>query len=183
LDKRKNIAVLIHAYKQLLEKNKTSLLIEDFPLLVISGKLMPELAPLITDVEKIIREENLTGHVKLLDFVEQKYLPALYRNATVFVYPTLYEGFGLPVLEAMNQGTPVITAKNSSLPEVGRDGVLYCHTEDERELGQVIKNVLLNKDLRESLSRRGKERAAYFSFEKFVEKFLNIAKEAYAERN
>jgi glycosyltransferase involved in cell wall biosynthesis len=183
LEKRKNIEKLIRAYKQLLENNKMSRLIEDFPNLVISGKLMPELAPLVTDLEKIIREENLTGHVKLLDFVEQKYLPALYRNASVFVFPTLYEGFGLPVLEAMNQGTPVVTSKNSSLPEVGRDGVLYCHSEDERELGQVIKNVLLNKDLREALSRRGKERAAYFSFEKFVEKFLNIAKEAVEKRD
>ena len=144
---------------------------------------MPELAPLVTDVEKIIKKENLTGQVKLLDFVEQKYLPALYKNASVFVYPTLYEGFGLPVLEAMNQGAPVITAKNSSLPEVGRDGVLYCHSEDERELGQVIKNVLLNKDLRETLSRRGKERATYFSFEKFVEKFLNIIKETMEKRS
>lgn len=177
LEKRKNIAILIRVYKQLLRRNRTSQLIEDFPLLVISGKLMPEMAPLITNVEKIVKEENLTSHVKLLDFVEQKYLPALYKNASVFVFPTLYEGFGLPVLEAMNQGTPVITSKNSSLPEVGQDGVLYCHSDDERELGQVIRNVLLNKDLRETLSRRGKERATYFSWEKFVGKFLNIAKE------
>jgi len=183
LDKRKNIEKLIQAYKQLLEKNKASLLVEDFPQLVISGKLMPELSPLVTDVEKIIKEENLTKHVKLLDFVQQKYLPALYKNASVFVYPTLYEGFGLPVLEAMNQGTPVITGKNSSLPEVGWDGVLYCDSSDERELGQVIKNVLINKDLRETLARRGKEHAAYFSFEKFVEKFLNIAKEIVEKRN
>jgi len=183
LDKRKNIEKLIQAYKYLLERNKASQLIADFPKLVISGELIPELAPLVTDVEKIIKEENLTGYVKLLDFVEQKYLPALYQNASVFVYPTLYEGFGLPVLEAMNQGTPVIAAKNSSLPEVGRDGVLYCQSEDERELGQVIKNVLMNKDLRESLSRHGKERAAYFSFEKFVEKFLNIAKEIAEKRD
>lgn len=183
LDKRKNMEKLIRAYKQLWEKNRESQLIADFPDLVISGKLLPELSPLVTDVEKIIKEENLTGHVKLLDFVEQKYLPALYKNASVFVYPTLYEGFGLPVLEAMNQGTPVITAKNSSLPEVGRDGVLYCHTKDVRELEQVIKNVLWNKDLRETLSRRGKERAQYFSFEKFVEKFLNIAKEIVEKRD
>jgi glycosyltransferase involved in cell wall biosynthesis len=181
LEKRKNIAGLIRAYKQLREKNKISQLIEDFPNLVISGKLQPELAPLVTDVEKIIREENLTNYIKLLDFVEQKYLPALYKNAAVFVYPTLYEGFGLPVLEAMNQGTPVITGKNSSLPEVGRDGVLYCHSEDEDELARVIKNVLLNKDLRQTLSYRGRQRAQYFSWEKFVGKFLNIAKEM-AER-
>jgi glycosyltransferase involved in cell wall biosynthesis len=182
LEKRKNIERLIRAYKQLLEKNKTSRLIEDFPNLVISGKLMPALVPLITDVEKMVKEENLTGRVKLLDFVEQKYLPALYKNAVVFVFPTLYEGFGLPVLEAMNQGTPVIAAKNSSLPEVGRDGILYCNSKDEKELGQIIKNVLLNKNLRETLSRRGKERAKYFSWEKFVEKFLNIAQEAMGKR-
>ena len=112
--------------------------------------------------------------MKLLDFVEQKDLPALYKGSLFFIYPSLYEGFGLPVLEAMNQGVPVITSKNSSLPEVGGDSVLYCHPEDEKDMAMVMRNLLINKHLRDILSERGKERAKRFSWEKFVEKLFGI---------
>ncbi len=183
LEKRKNLDKLILAYKHLLEENKKSFFLEELPQLVISGKLMPELVPLIFDAETLIKKENLTQRVQLLDFVEQKYLPALYRNASVFVYPSLYEGFGLPVLEAMNQGVPVIASKSSSLPEVGQDGILYCDPSDEKELSRIIKKVLLNKPLRDTLSRRGKERANFFSWENFIAKFLNISRQEYAFRS
>jgi glycosyltransferase involved in cell wall biosynthesis len=174
LEVRKNTEGLIKAYKILLENNKKINFIKNLPDLVISGKLMPELAPLITDAEKLTKELNLTQHVKLLDFVPQEDLPALYKNALVFVYPSLYEGFGLPVLEAMNVGTPVITSKKSSLPEVGRDAVLYCDPEDINDIAMVIRNVLLNEHLRDELRRRGKERAKNFSWEKFAEKMFGI---------
>ena len=121
-----------------------------------------------------MKELNLTQSVKLLDFVEQEDLPAIYKNALMFAYPSKYEGFGLPVLEAMNQGKPVITSKTSSLPEVGGDSVLYCDPEDVYDLAMVMKNVLINKELRETLSRRAKERVKNFSWDKFVEKVLNI---------
>ncbi|MDO8529298.1 MAG: glycosyltransferase family 1 protein, partial [bacterium] len=174
LEARKNIERLIKAYKFLLEKNKNENFIHEMPQLVISGKLMPELAPLVTDAEKLIKELNLTQRVKLFDFVPQEDLPALYGNALVFAYPSLYEGFGFPALEAMNAGTPVITSKNSSLPEVGRDAVLYCNPEDEKDIAMVIRNVILHKHLRDELRKRGKERAKFFSWEKFVEKMLDI---------
>jgi len=177
LEKRKNTEGLIHAYKMLLERNKKEHFIHDFPDLVVSGKLMPQLAPLILDIEKLVRKLNFTQHIHILDFVPQEDLPALYKNAEVFVYPSLYEGFGLPVLEAMNQGTPVITAKNSSLPEVGWDSVLYCDPKDVEDLAMTIKNALINKKLRTTLSVRGKERARNFSWDKFAEKMLNIVNE------
>lgn len=174
LEMRKNVEGLIRAYNMLLENNKKTHFINNFPDLVISGKLMPQLKPLVTDAEKLVRELNLTGHVKLLDFVPQEDLPALYKNALVFAYPSLYEGFGLPILEAMNSGTPVITSKKSSLPEIGRDAVLYCNPEDIRDIEMVLRNVILHEHLREELRRRGKERAQNFSWEKFVEKLFNI---------
>jgi glycosyltransferase involved in cell wall biosynthesis len=98
----------------------------------------------------------------------------LYKAAEFFVYPSLYEGFGLPVLEAMNQGVPVITSKLSSIPEVGGDAVLYCHPEDEKDIAMVMKNLLVNKHLRHVLSERGKERAKRFSWDKFGEKLFRI---------
>ena len=174
LEIRKNIEGVIRAYNILYKKNKREKFVSEFPPLVISGKLMPELKPLVTDAEKLVKELNLTQSVKLLDFVEQEDLPAIHKNALMFIYPSKYEGFGLPVLEAMNQGNPVITSKTSSLPEVGGDSVLYCDPEDVHDLAMVIKNVLVNRELRETLSRRAKERAKNFSWEKFVGKVLNI---------
>ncbi len=174
LEARKNTEGVIRAYKFLLEKNKVEHFVRDFPRLIISGKLLPQLAPLATDAEKLVKELNLTEHVKLLDFVPQEDLPALYKNASIFVFPSFYEGFGIPVLEAMNIGTPVITSKFSSLPEVGGDSVLYCDPDDIKDMAMVIKNVLLNKDLRETLMRRGKERAKNFDWKKFVGKIINL---------
>jgi len=174
LEVRKNTVGVIRAYKYLLEANKNLHFIHEMPRLVISGRLLPQLAPLITDVEKLVKELNLTGQVKLLDFVPQENLPALYANATMFVYPSHYEGFGLPILEAMNQGTPVITAKTSSLPEVGGDSVLYCNPDEHRDIAMVMRNILINHRLHATLADRGKERAKDFSWTKFTRKFLNI---------
>jgi len=174
LEVRKNMEGLIRAYHNLWESNKRTHFIKEFPQLAIYGKLMPKLAPLVTDAEKMVKELNLTKQVKLLGFVPQEDLPALYKNALVFVYPSFYEGFGLPVLEAMNVGTPVITSKKSSLPEVGRDATLYCHPEDIRDIEMVLRNVILHEHLREELRRRGKERTQNFSWEKFVEKLVGI---------
>lgn len=176
LEKRKNVETLIRAYYHLWERNKHNCLLENFPQLAISGKLMPRLAPLVLDAQKLVKELNLTGQVKLLDFVPQKDMPSLYRNAALFVYPSLYEGFGLPVLEAMNQGVPVIASKRSSVPEVGLDSVLYFDPASEKDLAMVIRNVLLNGSLRETLKSRGAERAGQFSWAQFTEKILNIVR-------
>lgn len=183
LEVRKNVAGVIRAYKILLDENKKRKFSNEFPKLVIYGKLIPRLAPLITDAEKLVKELNLTRSVKLLDLVPEKDLPAIFKNSLMFVYPSFYEGFGLPVLEAMSQGAPVVTAKISSLPEVGGDSVLYCDPKDIKDIVLVIKNILINKDLRETLIRRGKERSQLFSWDKFVEKILNIANEISSGKN
>lgn len=177
LDKRKNIEGLLMAYKKLLEENKKNNFLPEVPKLVIVGKLMPELAPLITDVQKIIKENNLGRTTRTLGFVPQKDMPALYNQAALFVYPSFYEGFGLPILEAMNQKTPVLTGKNSSLPEVGRDAVLYCEAEDSSEIYRIMKNILTNKKLSSTLSERGETRAKNFSWNNFSQKIIHLIKE------
>lgn len=174
LEVRKNVKGVIRAYNYLCKRNKNEHFIHEMPKLVVYGKLLPQLAPLVTDGEKLARELNLTKQIKFLDMVPQENMPALFSQAQMFVYPSHYEGFGLPVLEAMNQGVPVITSKTSSLPEVGGDSVLYCHADDIGDIAMVMKNVMMNKDLRENLSRRALERAQRFSWEKFIEKWLNI---------
>ncbi len=177
MEVRKNIEGVIRAYGFLLEKNKQEHFLNHFPDLVVSGKLLPQLAPLITDAEKLVRELNLVSHVKLLDFVPQEDLPALYSGASVFVYPSFYEGFGIPILEAMNQGVPVVTARNSSLEEVGGDAVQYCHPDNISDIAGAMKNILLNKKHREELIRRGKERSKYFSWDKFTDKMIEYFSE------
>lgn len=179
LEVRKNTESVLRAYKILLEAYGHA---SWLPRLVISGKMMPQLAPLVCDVEAAVKGLGLEKEVELLGFVPQSDLPALYKSASVFVYPSFYEGFGLPVLEAMNQGTPVITAKTSSLPEVGSDSVLYCDPNDVDDLAMVMKNVLTNDHLKASLSLKGRERAKHFSWDKFAKKVLNVIKET-ARRN
>lgn len=175
LEVRKNTEGVIRAYKILYEKNKKEHFIKDFHKLVISGKLLPQLAPLTTDAEKLVKELNLTKQVKLLDFVEQENLPAIYKNASMFVYPSRYEGFGMPVLEAMSQGVPTITAKTSSLPEVGGDSVLYCNPDDVEDIAMVMKNMLMNAELRKILSERAQKRATRFSWKEFTQKLIHVA--------
>ncbi|HPN54459.1 MAG TPA: glycosyltransferase family 1 protein [Candidatus Moranbacteria bacterium] len=174
LEVRKNIEGALKAYKILQDKYGQSGWV---PPLVVYGKLMPELKPLVTDAEKVAEELEIKKQVKFLGCVSQADLPYLYRNASVFVYPSLYEGFGMPILEAMNQGTPVVTSKVSSLPEVGSDAVLYCDPERPEDIAMVVKNILNNNHLKAALSMKGRERATHFSWEKFVGKVINILKD------
>lgn len=171
---RKNVESVIRAYNFLNDRFKLE---NPLPSLAIYGKILPKSLALATDAEKLAKKLNLTKQIKLLGEVSQKDMPAIFGGASVFVYPSYYEGFGLPVLEAMNCGTPVIAGKTSSIPEVGSDGILYCDPSDIRDIAMVLRNILINKDLCETLSRRGKERARYFSWEKFTEKVLNIVRE------
>ena len=93
-------------------------------------------------------------------------LPALYRNAAAFIFPSLYEGFGIPVLEAMASGAPTILANNSSLLEAGGDSALYFETENADDLYEKIKSILNHKGLREELIEKGKAHCSNFSWEK-----------------
>ena len=168
LEMRKNVEGTLRAYKKLRDDWSEA------PDLVISGKLMPELSPLITDVEKIAGELGLGNCVHILGFVPQEDLPALYKSAKLFVFPSRYEGFGMPVLEAMNMGTPVLTAKNSSLEEVGGDTVEYVETDEVDELCEKMKELLQDDDKLKGMSKKGKERTKEFSWERFVDTVCDV---------
>jgi glycosyltransferase involved in cell wall biosynthesis len=170
---RKNIEGVIRAYKILSDKNKNLRFIPELPKLVIYGKLAPDLS-LAFDAEKLVRDLNLTKQVKFLGAVPGENLPAVFSQSSLFVYPSFYEGFGLPPLEAMRQGIPAIVSKKSSLPEICSDAALYCDADDPHDIAMVMKNVLTNKNLRETLSQRGRQRSGKFSWTKFVKKVMNI---------
>ena len=152
---RKNLSVLISAFE------KVKLTRPDFKLILAGAPAWQAQATLDAIKASPCRDDIIvTG---TLPFDE---LPALYRNASAFVFPSLYEGFGIPVLEAMASGAPVILANNSSLLEAGGDAALYFETEDCKDLHEKIESVLADKTLRESLIKKGKQHCANFSWEK-----------------
>ncbi len=178
-EKRKNIQGVLEAYKILLEKNKRLFFLSELPKLVIYGKVLPADLALALNPYKILNKLNLTQSVKILNEVELANLPVLFKKASFFLYPSFYEGFGLPVLEAMNVGVPVIASKNSSLPEVGGDSVLYCSPDNPKDIAMVMKNLLVKRKLRRELINRGQKRAQNFSWKKFNRKVFNIIEEIF----
>lgn len=110
------------------------------------------------------------GFVSIGDLVE------IYNLATVFVQPSFYEGFGLPVLEAMQCGTPVVTTKGGSLPEVAGEAAFYVDPNDITSLANGIGEVFFNKELQEELSKNGLKQAEKFSWKKTVEKTMEVYK-------
>ncbi len=113
-----------------------------------------------------------------LDYLKPSQLATVYRNAEVFVFPSIYEGFGFPLLEAMAHGVPTIAARSSSLPEIGGDATLYFPPRDSAALESQLRRVLGDAALREDLIARGRARAAEFRWETAAEKTLAVLRSA-----
>jgi len=109
-----------------------------------------------------------------LGYIETEELPPLYGAAEVFIYPSKYEGFGLPILEAMACGAPIITTKVSSLPEVGGDAALYFFPNSEEELLKKMITLCTNPDLRAQCRKKSLTQAARFSWEKTATETLAV---------
>ncbi|MDR0677567.1 MAG: glycosyltransferase family 4 protein [Holosporaceae bacterium] len=137
--------------------------------LVIGGKKLLQY-DYSEGIEELLRQYEdriiITGHISDDD------LSTLYTNASLFLYPSLYEGFGLPPLEAMNYGVPVIVANNSSLPEVCGDAALYVSGFSVAETAATIEKILSDSLLSSILKEKGQKRAAMFSFDKMVEEIM-----------
>lgn len=122
------------------------------------------------------KNKNVIG----LGFVSDEDLLDIYNLATVFVMPSFYEGFGLPIVEAMSCGVPVITSKNGSIPEIAKDAALYVDPNDSNSIKEGINKIVNNKNLQEDLSAKGLIRAAEFSWQKVAEQthdvYLKISK-------
>jgi len=118
-----------------------------------------------------------SDRIKFLGFVNQEYLVQLYRNAAVFVFPSLYEGFGLPLLEAMACGCPVITSNISSLPEVAGDSAIMIDPYDVNAMANAMYNVLTNESLRQEMIKKGLQRIKLFSWEKAAKETLKVFEE------
>jgi glycosyltransferase involved in cell wall biosynthesis len=129
---------------------------------------------LYENILKAIESSPYKSDIQHIGYVDDMELPALMNGADVFAYPSFYEGFGLPVLEAMQCGTPVVTSNTSSLPEVGGDACLYADPNSHQQLADQIYKVLSDSELKKSLSRKGIERSKQFSWEKCAAETLGI---------
>lgn len=125
-------------------------------------------------LRRAVHRHKLHKHVRFFGFVSDQTLAALYRLADVFVFPSLYEGFGLPPLEAMASGCPVITSNVSSLPEVVGDAALMIDPYDSAAIADAMTRVLTTPALREDLQRRGLVRARGFSWERSIQRVREI---------
>jgi glycosyltransferase involved in cell wall biosynthesis len=143
-------------------------------------KSTPDLPPLVMVGKNTYRQFDIgfPEGIRHLGPVPFGDLPALYNGASVFVFPSLYEGFGLPPLEAMACGTPVIVSKAASLPEVCGDAAVYVDPMSEDSIAGAIRDLVMSPSRREELSRRGLARAQKFSWRSFAEGTWNVYEQA-----
>jgi len=163
---RKNIPTLIKAYYLLRKEGFTHKL-------VLAGRKSDEYKKILNLVKKLKLEKD----VIFTGFISDDVLPVLYNAADLFVFPSLYEGFGLPPLEAMACGCPVITSYTSSLPEVVGDAGLTVNPTSTSELKDAMKTVLNNSDLMTEMGKKGINRSKEFTWKRCAENTLNVYKE------
>jgi len=166
LEPRKNLLKTIEAYNLLRKSVKTSKGLK----LVLVGALGWNYETLLEAIKKSPYAEDII----VTGYITEDELAQLYANAKAFVYASLYEGFGLPVLEAMASGVPVITAKNSSLPEVGADAVLYQDPHSVRSIAEGIESAIYDSKIRQDCIAKGNKQAKTFSWEKTADTTLQV---------
>ncbi len=132
------------------------------------------------DLRRSVIRSRVQQRVRFLGFVPIETLRVFYRSAAAFVFPSLYEGFGLPPLEAMAQGTPVVTSNVSALPEVVGDAAVLVNPENVFEIARGIKQALLDEDLRKVMVARGLRQVARFSWDRAADRVLAVYRETAA---
>jgi len=168
LEPRKNIRNLIMAFSKLDRKNYQ---------LVVAGKKGWK----YEEIFQIVESQGLKEKIKFLDYVPDGELPELYSAADLFVYPSFYEGFGLPPLEAMACGTPVIVSNRSSLPEVVGDAGLMVDPDDVEDIARAMEKILAQPSLRRELSKKGLRQAKRFSWKRCARETIAVYKEVYSQ--
>ena len=166
LEPRKNVVTLIRAYKKLLDQGSK---FSNYQLVLAGHKGFKN-----SEVFDEIKELKLKKNVKYLGYVTHNQKLDLMKKASCFVFPSEYEGFGLPVLEAMAIGTPVITSNVSSLPEIAGKAALLVNPTREQEIANALKKLLGDSKLQKRLSQRGLKRAKEFSWEQCAKETIKV---------
>ncbi len=171
LEPRKNLLHLVEAYSRL-----PATLRQHHPLAIAGAR-----GWLTGELEQRLEPLERGGQVKRLGYLPQDDLPLLYAGAWAFAFPSLYEGFGLPVLEALASGTPTLTSNRSSLPEVAGDAALLVDPEDVDSLTASLERLLTDDEWRALAVERGLRQASQFSWERCVEETVAVYRRALAE--
>ena len=166
IEPRKNIISLIRAFNLLKETHKL-----EHQLVLIGQK-----GWLYQSIFQAIENSPWKHRIHYLGYLSDELVALFYLKADVFVYPSYYEGFGLPVLEAMTLGTPVITSNTSSLPEVAGDAAILIDPNDFEQLADAIWQVVSDSQVRQKMVQKGKERAKLFSWERTASETINAYK-------
>jgi len=162
LQPRKNIPVLLKAAKDL-----------DTKLVIAGNRNAHNFDP---EIDTIIKKYNLRGQIIFPGWIDEEDKPALFKLAQCFVFPSFYEGFGIPILEAMSAGTPAVCSDIPVLREIGGNAALFCNPRSSREFAENIRKVLTDANLRSNLAEKGKQQAQKFSWRKTAEKTLGAYK-------
>ncbi|MBD2634469.1 glycosyltransferase family 4 protein [Limnothrix sp. FACHB-881] len=170
LEPRKNLDGLIRSFLQLITQEK----IEDL-VLVLSGRLGWDYQPILAAARQY---PQLTDRIIFTGYLRDQDLAPIYSGAVAFVYPSFYEGFGLPPLEAMQCGTPVITSNRSSLPEVVGNAALLADPNNLDDLSQSLLAIYRSPSLRNDLSRRSLQQAQQFSWQSSAQKTVELYQQA-----
>ncbi|WP_394884845.1 glycosyltransferase family 4 protein [Clostridium butyricum] len=172
LEPRKNIETIIKSYNDFIKSSD-----EDIKL-VLAGKK----GWLYDSIFNLVSEYGLENNVVFTDYVDDSDKPALYQGAEIFLFPSLYEGFGIPVAEAMASRTPVITSNSSSLPEVAGDSAIITEPLDYRKISESIKKILRDSNIRQKMIENGIKQVEKFNWDDSAEKLRKIYIDLYNEQ-
>jgi glycosyltransferase involved in cell wall biosynthesis len=164
----KNVVRMIEAFSALKTELEKDQLYPDLKLIIIGDDLSGN-----PDLRRTVIRAGVQNDVRFLGFVPIEVLRIFYDSAKIFVFPSLYEGFGLPPLEAMAHGTPVVTSNVSSLPEVVGNAAVLVNPENVFEIMRALHRVLVDKALRDRMKERSYQQAGKFSWEKSVRRIMN----------
>ncbi len=170
LQPRKNLRHLLEAYAMLPLRLK-----DNFDITFVGN---PRNEESLNELKSSVDDLGIEKNVKLLGYVDLQSLVNIYNGASLFVYPSLLEGFGIPVLEALSCGLPTITSNVSSMPEVVGDAAILIDPYSVEEIAQAMESLLYNESLKEEYTKRALKRAKLFSWEKTARETLNVYRES-----
>lgn len=173
----KNLLRIIEAFSALKTELEKEGKASDLKLIIIGDELSKH-----PDLRRTVIRSGVQNDVRFMGFVPIEMLRVFYDSAKVFVFPSLYEGFGLPPLEAMAHGTPVVTSNTSSLPEVVGNAAVLVNPENVFEIMRALRRVLLDQAVREKIKQRGYEQAKKFSWDTSARRIIEIYEEVAGKR-
>ena len=132
-----------------------------------------------TNISALIEKLNLTQQIKFMGYLSDKELRYFYNLTEAFVYPSFYEGFGFPIIEAFCCGAPVVTSNVSSCPEIAKDSALIVDPESPEQIADAIENIITDQKLKEKLKLDGLKRSENFDFDKTARETLAVYQEVY----